>query len=52
MIFITEDVADDDDVPATAGMIKEPEPEKPEPVAPAEEEKPSEKEPSAEEENK
>ena len=52
MIFITEDVADDDDVPATAGMIKEPEPENPEPVAPAEEEKPSEKEPSAEEENK
>lgn len=51
MIFITEDVADDDDVPATAGMIKEPEPEKPEPVAPAEE-KPSEKEPSSGEETK
>ena len=51
MIFITEDVADDDDVPATAGMIEASEPEKAEPVAPAEE-KPSEKEPSSGEEIK
>lgn len=52
MIYVTENVPDEEDVPATAGMIKEPEPEKPEPVAPAEEEKPSDEEPSAEEENK